>query len=812
MKKVKRIKDRFERRTSWKVVVAYLFVIALCCAMFCYISNLRHSVENQRTNIKSRNADLEWANKFTHEVHEAQNTANLIAFSNKPQLISQFAQQCEELDKTANYILSTDIEEQNKQRIKEITNLIERKGQISYTLSKQFNDFNPLAEFDRTIDEYQPDKHEKPTLVTTTIKDTIVHQGKRRSFWQRVGDVFSPAKQDSIVQVSTTKVDTLVKHEIDTLPILYDLRTLSDKAKAEYRNKIQEYEAQASQLISDDNILSEKISLMLLELNKEVLDSSVAEITKSEDIIEENMKISMMIGFVTLVLIIIFIILIISDVNKSYKLRRTAEEARKKTEEVLESRHKLLLSVSHDIKTPLTSILGNTELLDKTTNEKEINSIEQSADHILNLLTNLLEFSSMEQGKLKAEKTPFDAYALCQETANMFESIAQQKNLQFEFHTELEGTTMVISDKLRIKQIISNLISNGIKYTLEGKVEFLSKMEDRKLVFDITDTGLGIPQDKIDEVFKPFARIDTYNQFAEGSGYGLSVVKGLVDLLQGEISLESEVGKGTHFTVKIPVEMVEAKLKATVSLTQHNSLPFNILIIDDDSALLSVVVGLLQKLGHIGIPCSSVDDVKGAIIQIDAIDYILTDREMGAINGNEILRMFKEADPDKPVILMTARVEYNNEKAKAEGFDGFIRKPFNLKDLEDLFGKASEFESVDTESPFKEKFPAFCEMMGNDNEAIRSIMEVFSSSTANDLLALNTFIDNNDFVGAQALCHKMLPIFTQLEQDTTFLSKMNELRGKADSAESYPTWIDDATVFMTQADRLLENIEGIITG
>ncbi len=807
MAKANKKGNSVEQRTRWKVVVAYLFVIALCCAMFYYISDLRHSVENQRMNISQRNETLTWATEFTKKVHKAQNTANLIAFSNRADLIKSFSQQRDALRFISDSISNTDIDEQNKQRIKEIVDLIESKGKISYTLSKQFSDFNPLAEFDRTIDEYQPIEKEQPTYITTTKKDTIVHQGKKLNFWQRLGNVFSPEATDSIVQIKETQVDTLIQHKTDTLPILYDLRSLSEKAKDEYKTRINEYGIQASKLISDDNRLSEKISTMLVQLNQEVLDSSVSEIAKSESVIEENMRISTIIGFVTLILIIVFVILIISDVNKSYRMRQAAEEAKKRTEEVLESRHKLLLSVSHDIKTPLTSILGNTELLDKTANEKEINSIEQSADHILNLLTNLLEFSSLEQGKLKAENAPFDAFALCQETANMFEPIARQKNLRFNFHTEIEESTLVISDKLRIKQIISNLISNGIKYTLEGTVEFASKMEDGELVFDIADTGLGIPEDKISEVFKPFVRIDTYNQFAEGSGYGLSVVKGLVDLLEGEISIESEVGAGTHFTVKIPVKMDETGSELVDSLAQTNEKSLNILIIDDDNTLLSVVGGLLQKLGHVGIPCSSKNDIEGALHQIDTYDFILTDREMGALNGNEILRMFKDVDTEKPVILMTARVEYNNEKAKDEGFDDFIRKPFNLKDLEALFGRASFNEPEAAGSPFANKFPNFCELMGNDSEAIRSIMEVFASSTANDLLGLNMCIDSNDFVGAQALCHKMLPMFTQLEQDTTFLTKMNEMRGKADSAESYPTWIDDATTFMAQADELLEIIE-----
>lgn len=799
-----------ERHTSWKVVMAYLFVVVFCFAMFYFLQDLRNSIENQRTNINSQNVTLEWASSYTEKVHKAQNTANLIAFSNQPQLISQFAKQRDELHAIADSIFLTDIDKQNKQRIKEIANLIERKGKISYILSKQFYDFNPFADFDRTIDDYQPIEREQPTIVTTTTKDTIVHQKKNLNFWQRLGNVFSP-ENDSIVQISTIKHDTLIQHETDSLPILDDLKSLSDKAKSEYQNKIKQYQRQAGQLIADDNQLSEEISSMLLQFNQEVLDSTVAEITKSEALIKENSKISSIIGFATLVLIIIFIILIICDVNKIAKMRKAAENAKRKTEEVLESRHKLLLSVSHDIKTPLTSILGNTELMDKNVNEKEVTSIKQSADHILSLLTNLLEFSSLEQGKLKAENAPFDVSVLCNEIGTMFEPIARQKNLEFRVSSDIKEGCFVISDKLKIKQIISNLISNAIKYTLEGKVEFLASIDHDTLAINISDTGLGIPQDKIEEVFKPFARIDTYNQFAEGSGYGLSVVKGLVELLNGEIKLESEVGKGSHYTIRIPVGTHIADTDAADSATTLNCPPLKILIIDDDNTLLSVVEGLLDKLGHTGIPCSSKNDIEAALSKASSYDYILTDREMGALSGNEILHLFKEADACKPVILMTARVEYDIDKAKDEGFDGFIRKPFNMDDLEDLFGRIAVSESPSHRSPFMGLFPAFCEMMGNDSEAIRSILEVFSTSTANDLLTMNTCIDNNDFVGAQALCHKMLPMFTQLGHDITFLSKMNTLRGLSSPAESYPNWTFDAAAFMTTADELLESIDEMLS-
>jgi signal transduction histidine kinase/CheY-like chemotaxis protein len=742
-------------------------------------------------------------------VHGAQNAANLYAFTEQPKYKHEFNAYRDEIKAQTDSLTTFVINEDNRLLVNEIERLINSKGRLSNELSRQFHDFNPLAEFDRTIDDYTPPQPEEEIVITTVSKDTIIRVPKkveRKGFWQRVGKVFNPSDEqgDSLVHVSIERTDTLhiQQQRPDTINILADLRVLSDKAKKEYWKKIKQYEKKTQELVNADNQLSEQISSLLIHLNQEILDSTILEIEKSENLIHENMRISIMVGAVTLVLIIIFIILIISDVNKGYRARRAAEEAKKKTEEIMESRHKLLLSVSHDIKTPLSSILGYVELIDNTGNEKEINSIQQSAGHILNLLTNLLEFSSLEQGKLQVSNETFNIRQLCDETAEMFEPIAKHKNLVFNYEPSIEENTFILSDQLKIKQILINLISNGIKYTLEGSVSFKARMGRNLVVFDIIDTGVGIPQDKLEEVFKPFVRIETYNQFAEGSGYGMSVVKGLVDLLNGEIHIDSEVGKGSHFEVRIPVGEVEPQLEVKDEVVEDNKKSLNILIIDDDNTLLSVIDTMLHRLGHTAIPCRSMSDFDNALQQLEDYDYVLTDREMGAVTGNDVLFLIKEVDPNKPVILMTARMEYTNETAKSEGFDGFLQKPFNLKQLENLFGSVA-LSKNDSETAFPD-FPAFSEMMGNDKEAMTDILNVFVQSTADDLVSMNALIEQSDFIEMQHLCHKMLPMFKQLERDTTFLAKMNSLRGKNETEADYPNWKDDAAQFMAQADELMD--------
>lgn len=806
MSKRENKKRIYERRTSWKVVIANLFLIFACCTILSYVYGLRNSIMNQRLNIDKQNRALALTNELTQYVHKAQSAANLFAFSDKPKYLRQFHSHTETIRKICDSLIENDPDEENARQLAEIQNLIQRKGQISYVLSRQFYYYDPMAEIDNAINEYTPAPAPEPIHVTTITKDTIIHKPKeRKGFWQRVGNVFNPTEDDSIVQITTQRIDTLPSQSVDTASqsLINDIKTLSVKAKSEYQAKVKEFEAKTNELIRDDNRLSEQISTLLLNLNQDILDSSVREIEESEVIIEKNTRLSLIIGTVVMILIVIFVALILSDVSKAYRARRAAEEAKKKTEEIMESRHKLLLSVSHDIKTPLTSIMGNVELMNSEGNEKEISSIQQSADHILNLLTNLLDFSSLEQGKLKVEKNPFNINRLCGEVATMFEPIAQKKNLSFHYSTSVKDNLTAISDGLKIKQIASNLISNSIKYTLEGNVDFEVSFENSHIVFHITDTGVGIPADKINEIFTPFVRIDTYNTLAEGSGYGLSVVKGLVDLLEGDIHVESEVGEGTHFTVRIPVEyeLQEEPQNEPVAACSSK----NILIIDDDDTLLSVTDNMLRRLGHKAIPCRSKADVEAALEDVSPFDFILTDREMGAVTGNDILHFFKEKDATKPVLLMTARSEYTQTLAQEEGFDGFLMKPFNLSDLENIFGQAEIHEetngNVGTQNDFAEDFPEFSAMMGNDNEAIESILKVFVNSTADDLVALSECIENDKCVEAQAICHKMLPMFKQLQRNTDFLSKMNQMRGVQDS---YPEWKDEAAQFMAQADELLD--------
>lgn len=766
--------------------MANLFVIAFCGAMFYYVYNLQGSIHNQRINVNLQSEAISLTNRFTQLVHQAQAEANLFAFTDNPEHLTHFGELNNAISQCADSLVLVMPGKENERRVHEVEQLIMRKGQISYILSRQLYYYDPLSEIKARLKVFTPPA--PPGFQST----------------------------DSLVGKSITADSTI--------RILSDLRILSEKASSEYRKRIKEYERKTAELITDDNHLSEEIADLLLDLNRAMLESTIFEMGISEDVINENLTASTYIAGIIIVLIIVFVILILSDVNKGFRARKAAEQARadaeeakKKTEELMESRHKMLLTVSHDIKSPLASIIGNIELMDNTGNEKEVASIQQSAEHILNLLNNLLEFSSLEQGKLQMDQTRFNVKNLCSETAAMFEPIALKKNLKFIFENNFRDNLHVNSDPLKMKQIIGNLISNAIKYTIEGQICFSAGLENGHLVFRVEDSGIGIPSNKLDEIFKPFVRTDSGSKLSEGSGYGLSVVKGLVDLMEGTIEVSSAVGKGSLFTVRIPVETEVVELGSDIASEQTPCATADlieqkhIMVIDDDDTLLTVVSNMISKLGHQVQICRSKNDIDDALHDTGSFDCVLTDREMGAISGNTILSLFKKANPEKPVYLMTARVDYDTEKALQEGFDGFLPKPFKIKDLETIFGRhisQEENEQADTASSFAD-FPELCEMMGGEEEAIRGILTVFAQSTADHLVALNECLENNDFVRAHDLCHKMLPMFIQLQQEDAipFLTKMNNARGAKSAKKVYPEWKDDAEAFMDAADRLLEQLE-----
>jgi len=396
--------------------------------------------------------------------------------------------------------------------------------------------------------------------------------------------------------------------------------------------------------------------------------------------------------------------------------------------------------VSHDIKSPLNSILGYLALMKS---DPDVRSMQNSSEHILSMLENLLEFSNLEQGTLQKSMSDFNLRNLFEDIYDMFLPLAGQKALLLSFSAD---NVRIQSDRVKLKQIVINLVSNAIKYTPNGAVAFEAIYDKNELEIKIKDTGVGIPAEKLPQLFMPFSRIEENNAVAEGTGLGMFVVKGLVELLGGKITIDSKVGEGTAITVTMPAERSRKTILQGVK---------KIKVYDDDPVMLKMVSDMLLRLGH-------------KVVDSDC-DLILTDMEMGDISGLDILH---EAAGDVPVVVMTGRADFSTQTATELGFDSFLAKPFTIESLREIVGNG---ELLD-------------DFFGDNRE---EIMALFRTATEENLSILKQSLADNDFKQAQAVCHKMYPMFAQMGYPTEELRQMDAHRNN-----EYEGWQKDVEVIM----------------
>jgi len=457
----------------------------------------------------------------------------------------------------------------------------------------------------------------------------------------------------------------------------------------------------------------------------------------------------------------------------------------------METRRQLLLSVSHDIKSPLASILGTVEMWkeEDVIPQKQARMLENSGQYIFALLNNLLEFSNMEQGELTISENNFNLRAFSVEIVAMFEPLATRKNLYLDYNFEISAESDIYGDELKMKQIVINILSNAVKYTKEGGICFSVKYSQDRVIFNIADTGVGIPANQIEELFQPFKRIEKNNAIASGSGLGMYVVKGLIEVLKGKIVVHSKENEGTYIEVILPVRQTSEK--------KMKFIPRKILIIDDDESILTVLQNMISHPNRQVHICKNPEEVGDKINPSD-YDLIITDMEMGSITGIDILKITRKISNDIAVVIMTGQSDYNEKKADQAGFDFYLPKPISRMKLNRLLGIKEETQ--------KKEFETLRELFAEDDEAFSEVVGIFITDTENNKKALQEALDSDDFSKAQRICHKMLPMFMQVgvSEGIEILRQMDMLRGR--SEEDYPEWKNKISQLILHMEELIKRI------
>ena len=630
-------------------------------------------------------------------------------------------------------------------------------------------------------------------------RDTVVTQPKKKGFFRRLGEVFVPPRKDSAVQVQTTlevATDTVLDayNPVDSLHA--KLRTVARQKKA--TNSVMQRRKRTLQRL--DHALSARIDSLLKGYEQETLMRAREEAEYQKAVRHRSATIISGIAAGAVVLSVIFLVMIWRDVTRSNRYRHQLEEANRFAEELLASREKLMLAITHDFKAPLGSIMGYADLLSRRTVDGRqrfyLDNMKTSSEHLLKLVTDLLDFHRLDLNKAEINRVTFHPARLLEEIYVSFEPLTSAKGLSLkcEIDSELKGA--FISDPLRLRQIVNNLLSNAVKFTSEGGItltaSFVPKGDSafpgNHLKLSVIDTGKGMEPGDRERIFQEFTRLPGA-QGEEGFGLGLSIVRMLVQLLEGRIEVDSVLGKGSTFTLRVPLYPVALDNDTSALHEQPSGDPqtqipaLHILLIDDDRIQLTLTAAMLAQSGITSVTCLQLDELLEAL-RTDTFDVLLTDVQMPAMNGFDLLKLLRASNIPQaktiPVIAVTARSDMKREEFLQHGFVGSLHKPFTVNELLAEIGVLqADIATVDAAPSSTLNFSALTAFSGDDPDAAKSILESFVTETRLNVDRLRQVLETEDTDGIAAMGHKMLPLFTLLGANelVTLLKELEASRG-----------------------------------
>lgn len=647
---------------------------------------------------------------------------------------------------------------------------------IQYLLQKKKKSINEIIEFRNYVDTKATFKRAERKVYTT--KDSLVKKIK-------------PVKFSGRQQYRSFLNEVLTKKQMDSLsklPLSNDslMMAFQGAIRKEAAINIEtQYElfGKEQKMLDENRYISDQLRTVLSSLEKQMLEKSYAKINESKLAIDNTIQTIAWVGGITFFLLIIFGYIIIRDLTINQNYRNQLESLNAEKEDLLRSKMMLLATVTHDIQTPLGSVIGFSDLL-KNTNvnpkqEQYLDNIKHSSNYILKLVNDLVDFSKLENNRINVEKVSFNFKDLIESTCKPLEPNAENKGIELNWDVEEVLDDNFVSDPYRLKQILTNLISNAIKFTQEGSVEVHAKVESDTIVVSVIDTGIGIAKNKQKAVFKEFtqAHAGIEKKFG-GTGLGLTIAKRMLQLLDGDIVLDSEENKGSIFTITIPaiksgeeaVEVVVPNLNSETEFLKDK----RILIVDDDAMQLSLMKEIFSNYPVKITTLVDAAKVKN-LLEHEQFDLVLSDIQMPNIDGFELVRIIRNNNNEQiasiPVIALSGKRNLNPEDFTSKGFTAFHPKPLRLEELLLLMKSIFNGKPVDVavqvaEARKDEKLfdlSSLNKFTQNDPVSLKLIVDTFIASVSENTETLRQATFEMNLKRMSEIAHKMIPMLKQME-------------------------------------------------
>jgi signal transduction histidine kinase/CheY-like chemotaxis protein len=449
------------------------------------------------------------------------------------------------------------------------------------------------------------------------------------------------------------------------------------------------------------------------------------------------------------------------------KMIRVLDASEKKVKQGARIKEQFMANMSHEIRTPMNAILGFTGLMQKTkldrSQEDYIKSIRSSAENLLTIINDILDLSRMESGMMHIEAVPFNLRELLHSVVTMMNVKAKRRNLFLRMHVDEDLPSILKGDAVRLTQILMNLIGNGLKFTHEGGVSVRVRMAKKEmdtacLQFEISDTGIGIDQEKLKAIFERFQQADTdTSRRYGGTGLGLSIVKQLVELQNGNIAVSSIPGKGSVFIFTLPYEMTNETIEVMEkeNITQGH-LPENlrILLVEDNPMNRQLMQHIFEQW-HIDfdIAVNGMEAVER--VRTEVYDMLLMDIQMPGMDGYTATEKIRqELHMEVPIIAMTAHaLAGEREKCLSHGMDDYLSKPIDEKSLYKMICKYVPAEENNHNGLINLDY---LESLAKGDKRFESIMiNSFIEQLPMELGQLHSAIDRRDYNTIKSVAHTM---------------------------------------------------------
>lgn len=582
---------------------------------------------------------------------------------------------------------------------------------------------------------------------------------------------------------SNLKLDTITVTggTVDSLVAISRFIVLEAKKEdSATREALQEQE---KELLDNELSVSSQLREMITDFDSEVKKNNRLEALKrlaSEKRTKNVLRISGMAGVVVMLL---FSYIIVTDFFKAEKFKKGLQFEKKFSENLLKSREQLMATVSHDLKTPLNTIVGYSELFSHTDlTEKQKNYTQQiasSAHFISKMADDLLDFSKLEAGKLLIEKVPFSLENVLNQIAKASKDLHIQKSVDLHLYVdeELKGK-LFKSDPLRIQQIVNNLVSNAYKFTDNGRIQITANLLKTKnniytVEIAVTDSGIGISEEKQQLIFKEFtqAEEDTFQKFG-GSGLGLAISRKIATLLKGTLSVTSTLGEGSTFFLVIPLEVTKATQQVAPTPSPSLKSELKAVIFDDDPAMLTLLKELFEQMNITAFGYGQFEEFRNNGV-LD-FDFVLTDIEMPIHSGFDVLKAFKEGAvqgyTNQPIIAMTGAKNFTKKEFIGKGFSDMLQKPFSknqlIATLSPLFIHKIEDDLPQLEvfkNPTNDIYDLyFMNSFLSSEESLNEVLAIFYQQSEHDLQEIQAAIEGFDCEALANTAHRMLTMCRQL--------------------------------------------------